>query len=256
MAKGKAKKGTPNRDLEALGLFLLSLGAFLLTGAFPGPTGAVGAWVHDLLYRPLGVLGYTPSLFLFASGGAFLLAKPPGKLLRPLAFGLFLLLSLLPFLGEALGEVGRAAQAFLRERLGVIAYLLSALLAIALLDLWARRPPLKSLLEALKLGVEGVRRSRLWLKTLLLRAQLARLAHLYPDHPTLATLGKRLFPEELPQVEEALKAFIRERVSDLEEAIRAEARPLEPELKALARGLEKPLLGRGPFRDALEERRG
>ena len=255
MAKGKAKKGTPNRDLEALGLFLLSLGAFLLTGAFPGPTGAVGAWVHDLLYRPLGVLGYAPSLFLFASGGAFLLDKPPGKLLRTLAFGLFLLLSLLSFLGEALGEVGRAAQASLRERLGVIAYLLSALLALALLDFWAHRPPLKSLLEALKLGVEGVRRGRLWLKTLLLRARLAHLARLYPDHPTLAALGKRLFPEELPQVEEALKAFIRERVSDLEEAIRAEARPLEPELKALAQGLEKPLPGRGPFRAALEERR-
>lgn len=255
MAKGKAKRGTPNRDLEALGLFLLSLGAFLLTGAFPGPTGAVGAWVHDLLYRPLGVLGYAPSLFLFAAGGAFLLNKPPGKLLRPLAFGLFLLLGLLPFLGEALGEVGRAAQASLRERLGAVAYLLSALLAPALLDLWARRPPLKSLLEALKLGVKGVRRGRLWLKTLLLRAQLAHLARLYPDHPTLAALGKRLFPEELPQVEEALRAFIRERVSDLGEALRAEARPLEPELKALAQGLEKPLPGRGPFRDALEERR-
>ncbi|KIX84710.1 DNA translocase FtsK [Thermus filiformis] len=255
MAKGKARKQTPNRDLEALGLFLVSLGAFLLTGAFPNLTGAVGAWVHDLLYRPLGLLGYAPSLALLAAGGSLLLSRPPGRVLRHLGFLLLLLLSLLPFLGEALGGLGQAAKALLTERLGALAYLFSALLTLALLDLWAHRPPLKTLLQALKLGVEGVRRGRLWLKTLLLRGRLSALARLYPDHPALLALAKNLSPKELPKVEEALRAFIRERVADLEAAIRAEARPLEPELKALAQGLEKPLPGRGPLREALEERR-
>ncbi len=255
MAKGRAKKQTPNRDLEALGLFLLSLGAFLLTGAFPNATGAVGTWVHELLYRPWGFLGYAPSLFLLAAGGSLLFSKPPGRVLGPLAFALALVLSLLPFLGQTLGEVGQSARAFLMERLGVLAYLLSLLLALAVLDLWARRPPLKTLLQALKLGVKGVQKVRLRLKTLLLKARLKALARLYPEHPTLLALANGLSPAELPKVEEALQAFIRERVSDLEEAIRSEGRPLESELKALAQGLETPLRGKGPLWKALEERR-
>ncbi|MGQ9753094.1 MAG: DNA translocase FtsK [Thermaceae bacterium] len=255
MAKGRAKKSTPNRDLEALGLLLVSLGLFLLIGAFPKHTGTVGAWVDDLLYRPLGLVGYFPSLALLLLGGGFLLSKPPWKGLRHLGFSALLALSLTPFVGGALGEAGKTLRAFLLQALSALAYPVSLLLAVGVLDLWAGRPPFQSLLQGLALGVQGVRRTRFWIKTLLLRARLQSLAGLYPQHPSLPALAKGLSPEELPKVEEALKTFLQERVRELEGAIQAEARPLDQELQALLQGLRAPLPGQGPLREALEERR-
>jgi S-DNA-T family DNA segregation ATPase FtsK/SpoIIIE len=103
--------------------------------------------------------------------------------------------------------------------------------------------------------VEGVRRIRYALKTLFLRARIHQLGRLYPEHTALKALAKTLSPEELPEVEKALKAFLEERARELEKRLAEEARPLEPRLQALLQALKNPIPGEGPLRDALEERR-
>lgn len=255
MAKRKPAKPTRDRDLEGFALLAGAGGLFLLTPLLPIPSGALGPFLKGQLYEALGLPAYLfpPSLFLMA---AYLYRERPLKpLLRHLLFLHLLALALLPLLGPLSGRLGTGWRNFLTTQAGVLGLLLSPLLASLVLDLWLRRSPFHLLFTGLRLGVEGVRRVRFHLKTLLVRQKLALLARLYPEHTALKALAQHLSPGELPEVERALRAFLEERVAELRRRMEEEARPLEPRLKALLQALARPVPGEGPLQEALEERR-
>ncbi|WP_018111151.1 DNA translocase FtsK [Thermus igniterrae] len=255
MAKRKPAKPTRNRDLEGFALLAGAGGLFLLAPLFPIPSGALGPFLRSHLYEPLGLLAFLLPLDLFLLA-AFLYREQPLKpLLRHLLFLHLLALALLPLLGPLSGRLGAGWRDLLTAQAGVLGLLLFPLLASLVLDLWLRRPLFHLLLTGLRLGVEGVRRVRFRLKTLLLRQRVAFLARLYPEHTALKALAQRLSPAELPEVEEALRTFLAERVAELKRRMEEEARPLEPRLKALLQALARPVPGEGPLREALEERR-
>jgi S-DNA-T family DNA segregation ATPase FtsK/SpoIIIE len=255
MAKRKPAKPTRNRDLEGFALLAGAGGLFLLAPLFPIPSGALGPFLRSHLYEPLGLLAFLLPLDLFLLA-AFLYREQPLKpLLRHLLFLHLLALALLPLLGPLSGRLGAGWRDLLTAQAGVLGLLLFPLLASLVLDLWLRRPLFHLLLTGLRLGVEGVRRVRFRLKTLLLRQRVAFLARLYPEHTALKALAQRLSPAELPEVEEALRTFLEERVAELKRRMEEEARPLEPRLKALLQALARPVPGEGPLREALEERR-
>lgn len=256
MAKRKPAKPTRDRDLEGFALLAGAGGLFLLTPLLPIPSGALGPFLKDQLYEALGLPAYLfpPSLFLMA---AYLYRERPLKpLLRHLLFAYLVAFALLPLLGEALGgRLGARMRAGLEAWLGWPGLALPLLAALALVDLWRGRPPWDLLHRGLVLGVGLVRRARLGLRRLALRRRLGLLARLYPEHTALKALAQSLAPEELPKVEEALRAFVRERVEEYARRMREDQRPLEPRVQALLQALKAPVPGEGPLRDALEERR-
>ncbi|WP_198665549.1 DNA translocase FtsK [Thermus sediminis] len=251
MAKRKPAK--PNRDLEALAALVGALGFFLLAPLFL-PTALLGEFVQESFYRLLGPPAYLVPLALLLLAYALYRHHPLKPLLRHLLYAHLLALALTPLL-PPFGRLGLGLRQALEVQAGVLGLLLPVLLASLVLDLWRGRPPFHLLLSLLGLGVEGVRRARHGIKTLLLRAQIARLARLYPEHTTLKTLGRSLSPGELPEVAKALRAFLEERARELEKRLSETQRPLEPRLLALLQGLGNPIPGEGPLRDALEERR-
>ena len=242
----------PNRDLEAHAALIGAVGFFLLAPLFL-PTALFGAFLRENFYGFLGLPAYLlpPSLFLISY--ALLRHRPLKPLLRHLFLAHLLALTLTPLL--PLGSLGLGLRRALEAQAGVLGLLLPLLLASLVLDLWLNKRPFHLLLTLFRLGVEGVRRVRYALKTLLLRARIHRLARLYPEHTALKALAKTLSPEELPEVEKALQAFLEERARELEKRLAEEARPLEPRLQALLQALKNPIPGEGPLRDALEERR-
>ncbi|GAB5602736.1 DNA translocase FtsK [Thermus sp. FJN-A] len=256
MGKRKPAKPAPAKgDLEALGAVAVGAGLFLLAPHYPWTTGALGEFLGTRFYGEVGLPAYLlpPSLFLLA--GFLFRAKPLGPLLRHLLFLFLLAFALLPLLGPLSGHLGRAWREALVAGAGAFGLLLPLLLASLVLDLWRRKPPFHLLLTGLRLGVEGVRRTRHRLKALLVRRRIALLARLYPGHTALKALAQGLSPAELPGVEKALRAFLEERVAELRRQMEEDNRPLEPRLSALLQGLSRPLPGEGPLRDALEERR-
>ena len=250
MAKRKPAK--PNRDLEALAALVGGVGFFLLTPLFV-PSALLGEFLRANFYGFLGLPAYLlpPSLFLLSY--ALLRHHPLKPLFRHLFFAHLLAFALTPLL--PLGSLGLSLRQALETQAGYLGLLLPLLLASLVLDLWRGKRPFDLLLTLFRLGVEGVRRVRYALKTLLLRARIHQLARLYPEHTALKALGKTLSPEELPEVEKALRAFLEERARELEKRLAEEARPLEPRLQALLQALKNPIPGEGPLRDALEERR-
>jgi S-DNA-T family DNA segregation ATPase FtsK/SpoIIIE len=253
MAKRKPA-AKPNRDLEAWAAFLGALGFFLLAPLLL-PTALLGESVREDFYRLLGLPAYLVPFALFLLAYALYRHHPLKPFLRHLLFAHLLALALTPLLGPLSGRLGLLWRQALEAQAGVLGLLLPLLLASLVLDLWLNKRPFHLLLTLFRLGVEGVRRVRYALKTLLLRARIHRLARLYPEHTALKALVKTLSPEELPEVEKALKAFLQERARELEKRLAEEARPLEPRLQALLQALKNPIPGEGPLRDALEERR-
>jgi len=253
MAKRKPA-AKPNRDLEAWAAFLGALGFFLLAPLLL-PTALLGESVREHFYRLLGLPAYLVPFALFLLAYALYRHHPLKPFLRHLLFAHLLALALTPLLGPLSGRLGLLWRQALEAQAGVLGLLLPLLLASLVLDLWLNKRPFHLLLTLFRLGVEGVRRVRYALKTLLLRARIHRLARLYPEHTALKALAKTLSPEELPEVEKALKAFLEERARELEKRLAEEARPLEPRLQALLQALKNPIPGEGPLRDALEERR-
>ncbi|WP_022798425.1 DNA translocase FtsK [Thermus islandicus] len=254
MAKRKPAKPTRNRDLEALSALAGGAGFFLLSPLLL-PTAALGEFLEEHFYRFLGLPAYLVPFGLFLLAYALYRHHPLKPLLRHLLHAHLLAFALTPLLGPLSGRLGEGWRRALEAQAGALGLLFPALLASLVLDLWRGRPPFHLLLGLLRLGVEGVRRGRYGVKTLLLKAQIARLARLYPEHTALKALGESLSPEELPEVEQALRAFLAERAKELEKRLGEEQRPLEPRLQALLQGLKTPVAGTGPLRDALEERR-
>ncbi|MEN2982775.1 MAG: DNA translocase FtsK [Thermus sp.] len=255
MAKRKAAKPTRNPDLETSAALAAGAGFFLLSPLLPLPTGALGAFLRERFYEALGLPAYLLPLGLFLLAGALFRQKPLKPLLRHLLFLFLLAFSLLPLLGPLSGHLGQGMRAHLTAQAGALGLLLPLLLASLVLDLWRGKPPLALPLQGLRLGVAGVRWTRYRLKALLLRRQIAHLARLYPEHKALEALAQSLAPEELPGVEQALKAFLEERLGEVKRQMEGDARPLEPRLKGLLEALKHPLPGEGPLRQALEERR-
>ncbi len=253
MAKRKPA-AKPNRDLEAWAAFLGALGFFLLAPLLL-PTALLGESVREHFYRLLGLPAYLVPFALFLLAYALYRHHPLKPFLRHLLFAHLLALALTPLLGPLSGRLGLLWRQALEVQAGVLGLLLPPLLASLVLDLWMGKRPFHLLLTLLRLGVEGVRQARYRIKTLLLRARIAHLARLYPEHTALKTLGKDLSPGELPEVDKALKAFLEERARELEKRLSETQRPLEPKLEALLQGLKNPIPGEGPLRDALEERR-
>ncbi len=255
MAKRKpAAKPLPNRDLEAWSAALGALGFFLLL-PLGVSTGALGAFLKAHFYGLLGLPAYLLALSLLPLAYALYRRKPLKPLLRHLLFLHLLAFSLLPLLGPLSGKLGQGWRAALEAKAGLLGLSLPLLLASLVVDLWRGRPPFHLLLSAFRLGVEGVRKGRYGLKTLLLRRRIGVLARLYPEHAALKALAQSLGPRELPEVERALRSFLQERAGELERRLAEEERPLLPRLQALLQALNRPLAGEGPLRDALEERR-
>ena len=250
MAKRKTAK--PNRDLEALAALVGGVGFFLLVPLFV-PSALLGEFLRANFYGFLGLPAYLLPFSLFLLAYALFRHRPLRPLLRHLLLAHLLAFALTPLL--PLGSLGLSLRQALETQAGYLGLLLPLLLASLVLDLWRGKRPFDLLLTLFRLGVEGVRRVRYALKTLLLRARIHQLARLYPEHTALKALGKTLSPQELPEVEKALRAFLEERARELEKRLAEEARPLEPRLQALLQGLKNPIPGEGPLRDALEERR-
>ncbi|WP_337844308.1 DNA translocase FtsK [Thermus sp.] len=256
MAKRGSTKAKKNRDLEALALGVGALGFFLTAPLWPVPTGAIGAFLDERLYRVLGLSAYLLPPLLFALAALLYLEKPLRPFLRGAGFLLLFALALLPLLPPPWsGQMGEGARAWLFAWAGGFGLLLPLLLAGLLLDLFLGHPPFFLLSQGVRKGVEGVRALRHRLKAFLLRRTLLGLARLYPEHTALKTLAQSLSPAELPQVERALREFLEARVAELRKRLEEDQRPLLPELLSLLEGLKTPLPGQGPLRDALEERR-
>ncbi|GAA5334646.1 MULTISPECIES: DNA translocase FtsK [Thermus] len=254
MAKRKPAKASRGYEREGYVALLGALAIFLSSPFLPLDTGALGEAL-GAFYRAVGLPGYLlpPSLFLLAV--ALYRQKPLKPLLRHLLFAYLLAFSLLPLAGPLAGEWGQGFRRLLEERAGALGLLAPLLLGSLVLDLWRSRPPFSLLLLGMRKGVEGVRRTRQALKALLLRQRIRALARLYPEHAALHALAKSLAPEELPEVEGALRRFLEERVAELRRQMEADQRPLEPRLLALEGALKAPIPGEGPLREALEERR-
>ncbi|WP_018460705.1 DNA translocase FtsK [Thermus oshimai] len=256
MAKRGSTKAKKNRDLEALALAAGALGFFLTAPLWPVPTGAIGAFLEESLYRALGLSAYLLSPLLFALALLLYLEKPLKPFLRGAGFLLLFTLLFLPLLPPPWsGRLGEGVRAWLFAWAGGLGLLLPLLLASLLLDLFLGHPPFFLLGQGVRKGVEGVRALRHRLKALLLRQRLLALARLYPEHTALKALAQGLTPAELPQVEKALREFLEARVAELGKRLEEDQRPLLPELLTLLEGLKTPLPGQGPLRDALEERR-
>jgi S-DNA-T family DNA segregation ATPase FtsK/SpoIIIE len=255
MAKRRpTAKPLPNRDLEAWSAAVAALGVFLLA-PLGVPTGALGTLLETHFYGLLGLPAYLLALSLFPLARALYRHKPLRPLLRHLLFLHLLALSLLPLLGPLSGRLGQGWKAALEAKAGLLGLFLPLLVASVVVDLWRGRSPFHLFLSAFRLGVEGVRKGRHGVKTLLLRHRIGALARLYPEHAALKALAQSLSPKELPEVERALKSFLQERAAELEKRLAEEERPLLPRLQALLQALSQPLAGEGPLRDALEERR-
>jgi len=253
--RGAAKGQRPNRSGETRALLLGAFALFLASGFLPG-TGAVGSFLQEAFYGALGLPAYLTPLGLLALAYLVHQGRPLKGFLRHLLFAYLVAFALLPLLGETLGgRLGTGIRAKLEAWLGWPGLALPPLAALALVDLWRGRPPWDLLRRGVVLGVGLVRRARLGLRRLALRRRLALLARLYPEHTALKALAQSLAPEELPKVEEALRAFVRERVEEYAKRMQEDQRPLEPRVQALLQALKAPVAGRGPLRDALEERR-
>lgn len=293
MASKKPKKTAkkPQRiqrgDREALALVLLATALFLIASFYPEPplSGALGVQLKALARRHLGVLLYLlPFPFLF-SGGLLLLGRSPARVLRATLFAFIIGALLLPFaafLDPGLAGVwGAAVYETLKRQLGNAGFLMLALAAWAVLDVWMRHPPFWGLIQVLRRVGKAAwslyrswhqyrEASRAWSQLRRqargLLSQVQALLERYPDHALLADLKNDLErlarsrssdgEEELERLRELLEEFQKQRAKELELRLKAESPTWIAELEALERLLQNPLpRTETPLWSELDERR-
>lgn len=167
--RGVSRRGGTQRfDIEAVGLIILTLGAFLAGVLVPQlPSGELGRTVREALTGRLGVGAYALPLPLLVLGGLFLVRRNPRWWPRAVAGYLLTVAGAWGVVAAAWPGAAGGWGSSLREWLGGAWGALAAVPAVMVLsvgvDLLLGWPPTRLLRMGLSAAVTGLKRTWRWL---------------------------------------------------------------------------------------------
>ncbi len=168
--RDKRRAAAHRLDIEAVGLVVLTIGAFLAGVLVPQlPSGELGRTVRTALTGRLGVGAYALPLPFLVLGALFLVRRSPRWWVRATLGYLLLVAGAWGVIAAAWPGAAGAWGLGLRERLGGAWGALAAVPAVVIasigVDLLAGWPPTRLLRAALAAVVTGMKRTWRWLVT-------------------------------------------------------------------------------------------